>query len=524
MRIFCRSFVAALAVPFLLLATTGVYAQDPAPSTAFAIEQFELLPVPEGNLLNIATSQVIPDREYSVGIVFHYADDPMRLIAAANDSLVERVVAQRLTAEMVGGVGLFNLTDIGVALPVVLYQNGGDLTMFERPGDTVRGSAMGDLRIVPRVRLPIDRSRYHGLGAALVGPWYVPIGDSGSFNTDGDFRVEPRLVADWKHTRGYHVAANFGFQFRPERTAFNYISDDMFRWGVGAQAPIPIGWGEAIASVYGTLPTGRNRHPSNFDTLVADKRSTPVEVLLGARFPLPNEMTGTVAASAGLTRGVGAPDYRIIAAVHWSTPGAVRADTFAPTKLDQYLDRDKDGIFDNKDDCPDEPEIFNGFKDEDGCPDEKADIDVHLTTTMIVFDGKIFFFLDDTRIQDQSHRILDRIVEVMAENPQVTKVRVEGHTDNQGSESYNKDLSQRRAEAVVAYLTAHGVEPSRLEARGFGEELPIASNDSAEGRARNRRVEFVITEVDGKKVVDGLSPLESQTVESPDKKSPEDGK
>ena len=472
-----------------------------------------MLPVPEGNLLNIASSQVIPDREYSVGLVFHYSDDPMRLIAAANNSLVERIIAQRLTAEIVGGVGLFDLTDIGFALPVVLYQNGGDLTMFERPGDTVRGSALGDLRIVPRVRLPIDRSRYGGFGGALIGPWYVPIGGTGSFNTDGDIRVEPRLVVDWKHTKGYHVAANFGFQFRPQRTAFNYISDDMFRWGIGAQAPIRRGWAHAIGSVYGTLPTGRNRHPSNFDTLVADTRSTPVEVLLGVRVPLPNEMTGTLAGSAGLTHGVGAPDWRILAGVHWSTPGT-RGETFAPTKLDQYLDRDKDGIFDDKDDCPDDPEVYNGLDDEDGCPDEKADIDVRVTKTMIVFDGKIFFFLDDTRLQEQSHGILDRIVEVMEENPQVTKVRVEGHTDNQGSESYNRDLSQRRAEAVVAYLKAHGVEASRLEAMGFGEELPIAENDTPEGRARNRRVEFVITEIDGKKVVDQLEGIEGNTVET----------
>ena len=67
---------------------------------------------------------------------------------------------------------------------------------------------------------------------------------------------------------------------------------------------------------------------------------------------------------------------------------------------------------------------------------------------------------------------------------------VAGHTDSDGDAAYNKDLSQRRAQSVVNYLTGQGVEGSNMIAKGFGEEQPIADNDSAEGKAANRRVEL----------------------------------
>ena len=72
------------------------------------------------------------------------------------------------------------------------------------------------------------------------------------------------------------------------------------------------------------------------------------------------------------------------------------------------------------------------------------------------------------------------------------RVEIGGHTDSTGDEAYNLDLSRSRAEAIMAYLIEHGVEASRLEARGYGELYPIEDNDSDAGKQANRRVEFVI--------------------------------
>lgn len=78
----------------------------------------------------------------------------------------------------------------------------------------------------------------------------------------------------------------------------------------------------------------------------------------------------------------------------------------------------------------------------------------------------------------------------MMKNPEL-RIEVQGHTDSQGSDDYNLDLSQRRAETVVEYLSLFGVAEDRLTARGYGESEPVDTNDTEAGRVKNRRVELV---------------------------------
>jgi outer membrane protein OmpA-like peptidoglycan-associated protein len=84
------------------------------------------------------------------------------------------------------------------------------------------------------------------------------------------------------------------------------------------------------------------------------------------------------------------------------------------------------------------------------------------------------------------------VARLLLAHPELKQIRVEGHTDNVGAAAYNKDLSARRAASVVRYLTGKGVAAERLAAAGYGFERPIATNETALGRAKNRRVEFTI--------------------------------
>ena len=117
-----------------------------------------------------------------------------------------------------------------------------------------------------------------------------------------------------------------------------------------------------------------------------------------------------------------------------------------------------------------------------------------LRTDRIEIKSTIYFEFNKARILAKSYHILDEVVDIMLKNPQVKKVRVEGHTDNVGDADYNRRLSQSRAQAVISYIAEHGVDPSRLDAVGYGEDKPLATNKTNKGRAQNRRVEFNIVD------------------------------
>ena len=156
-------------------------------------------------------------------------------------------------------------------------------------------------------------------------------------------------------------------------------------------------------------------------------------------------------------------------------------------------DNDHDGIPDKTDKCPNEPETINGYQDEDGCPDKGPPSKVKIENGQIVILEKIFFDTNKAVIKSKSFNVLDQVALTIKAHPEF-KIRVEGHTDSQGSAERNTKLSQDRADAVMMYLMKKGIAPERLVAVGYGPSAPIADNKTAKGREANRRVEFHIVE------------------------------
>lgn len=103
----------------------------------------------------------------------------------------------------------------------------------------------------------------------------------------------------------------------------------------------------------------------------------------------------------------------------------------------------------------------------------------------------VFFATGESDVLPQSYVELHRLIDLLQAHPTM-RIELRGHTDNSGTREFNQRLSEARAQAVVEYLVAHGVERSRLSASGYGESMPIDSNDTPEGRSRNRRVEYLI--------------------------------
>lgn len=157
----------------------------------------------------------------------------------------------------------------------------------------------------------------------------------------------------------------------------------------------------------------------------------------------------------------------------------IAANKGCPENVDK--DRDKDGVLNAVDECPD----TYGPASNKGCP-EVAKEDVAVAD--IAFKN-LEFETSRAIIKSSSFTSLENLVTILKTNP-TYKLRVDGHTDNIGSEASNMTLSENRANAVKTYLTGKGIDASRIVIKAFGESKPIATNDTAAGRQENRRVEL----------------------------------
>ena len=153
------------------------------------------------------------------------------------------------------------------------------------------------------------------------------------------------------------------------------------------------------------------------------------------------------------------------------------------------FDNDKDGIPDSLDQCPNWAEDINGYLDDDGCPDKKSEPEPIEMGKNILLKG-VNFASGSSMLTHQSSSILDDIVQTLTRYPEM-EIEIRGFTDNTGSFATNQRLSLQRAIAVRQYFIDHGISPRRIRAVGMGERFPIASKLTRQGRAANRRIEFV---------------------------------
>ena len=112
---------------------------------------------------------------------------------------------------------------------------------------------------------------------------------------------------------------------------------------------------------------------------------------------------------------------------------------------------------------------------------------------LVIF-GKIQFASGSDNILPKSEQLVDEMAAALKEHPEIKRVEIQGHTDNTGEDFYNLKLGEERAVSVKRALVKRGVAPTRLLAKGYGESNPIAPNETPAGRAKNRRVEFTISD------------------------------
>ena len=570
----------------------------------YPAERFEPAVDKEG-IINTSWASVPQHLEWDVGLLLGYSNDPLyTYVINPLGNPVDRdkvLVENRLTGHLTGSIALFEWLQLGMEVPVLLFQQRDDSRAPASDDGALGTFGVGDLRLYPKARVIRQRD-----GAPLdIGfqmPVSLPTGQATDFFGESGFTLTPTLLASREFDLfdgTLRMAGNLGTRFRTEPVAFdeqNTLGTELvaragasYVFYVAEDHPTEIGLSYAMApQVDGFLENIPTRSPAELLAEVDHTVWGPLSVALGG--------------AVGLQSGAGGPDYRVFAGLRWADRAPADRDGDGIADRDDKCvsepetkngfddedgcpdvdDADKDGIRDSADQCPDIAEDKDGFEDDDGCPDDDHDRDgipnaddkcvdqaedkdgfedddgcpdldndgdgvkdaddkcplekgvkenggcpdtdrdgdtvvdrldncpdeagavdnagckkkqlVRLSAEKIEILDKVFFKTGKDVIDGKSFGLLDNIATVLGAHPEIKLVRVEGHTDDVGDDAKNKDLSDRRAKAVVKYLVGKGVTEARLNGIGFGEEKPIADNATDEGKAQNRRVEFAIVQ------------------------------
>jgi len=416
-----------------------------------------------GKYLTVHESSTLPQWRFNAGFMMDYARKPLKVV---NINGTQPIVDDLLIGNINGAIGFTDWFEAGINIPVVAWERWANPDALTGGLGTYRG--LGDVRLEMKFRL-LDIERYH-FGIAIVpfatfptvtsglqskqttaatstAGWY-----NGKFASNEDFSGGGKLVLEGEIANRVWLAMNGGYQLLKYRQYFTnpdaYI-DDVITLGGAAHVRITDSW-RAIVEMYAET-VAKNAFQS--------RRQSPTEVVGAVRYqpqgiPEIRGLTFTVGAGRGiLSQGVGSPDIRVFAGVNFRKPRIVELPP----------------------------------------PPPPAEVEAKVTERIIITQ-KIHFEFNKSNIRPISYPILDDVVELLKRNPQITKIEIGGHCDWIGGDEYNLRLSQKRAEAVVSYLVSKGVDRSRLIAKGYGEAQPIADNNTTEGRAKNRRVEFTVLE------------------------------
>lgn len=553
----------------LLIASGAVHAQD-ADTFDFSGSSFD-----RRGGLQLSHPQLGAANSWYAGVGLVYANDP--LVREFEDGTEEAVVSHQFSTRLQGGYTIQEIVRIDVAVPI-----------YPRVVVSGQGSfAFGDITLSGLV--PIWETGDSDMGFAFaVKPFIViPSGSTDAFTGQGGFGGGLDLAVGGYVIEDLNWRVNAGMDLSRKVALDDLNLGSTFDVGGGLDYRITEEWLAGAEVTSKVDIAGGSAWNEN-----------PIEGHIYGGYWHETGLTATLGLGTGLLAGIGAPDYRIALALGFRLPDVsdtdgdgykddVDACPMDPEDFDGFededgcpeADNDQDGILDASDTCPLEPEDKDGWEDADGCPDPNNDDDglidadddcpnewgpdvtvgcpdrdednladsedacpddpgplvtngcpdrdndrvpdmrdecpdepippqadparsngcparVIVTMDKIEILDKVYFQTNRSKIKTVSYPLLDEIAETLAANPDLTLVEVAGHTDSDGKEQSNLVLSQARAEAVRTYLINKGIDESRLVAKGYGEAQPVDDNGTAEGKANNRRVEFVILEQD----------------------------
>jgi outer membrane protein OmpA-like peptidoglycan-associated protein len=524
--------------------------------------------------ITLNSSGVLGLGDFSFGLVTTWASKPLTLNGAqtfgpAPGQNNRFAVNDIITPSLQGAVGLTNLShfglELGVVVPMAVLAGRGDPT---DPGPsstnlddkvyTFTQQGLGDITVHPKIRL-LNATRT-GLGIAVIPTIILPTGDKSAFLGEGQTIFHPSVVIDTEfgYLGRFRAGINAGIKLRGKASSFIDDANSFPRAYAGAPSNTGLGisikneYTGGVALSYGIVPQkfdvvaelyglmGPNSYKIVGGNVTTDKLGPAAEAIGGIKLYL--------ARNSFFEVGGG---WRVLSSYGSAAPRAFIGFIFEPSIGDRDgdginddvdkcpddpedkdnfededgcpdPDNDKDGIPDVNDLCPNDPEDKDGFEDQDGCPDPDNDHDRILDVNdkcpnepetyngvddedgcpdkgrVIVRKGKleildkIYFETDKTDIKSESFPLLDAIAATLKGNPQIQLVEIQGHADERGNDEHNLELTEGRSASVKKALVQRGIEPSSLKNHGYGETKPLCTQHNEDCWSKNRRVEFII--------------------------------
>ena len=341
-----------------------------------------------GDLFTVLRSDGQDEMQWGVGLSLVYGKNPLVFVdTRAQPNQRDEVMQDQLTLDLYGSFAPVEWLDISLDIPLFLMNEGepAGFTNGTGPNQIDKGAiqsfALGDVRLSAKFSIIDRKDDEDGFGLGAEARFGFPTGESNSFVSDG-FSMVPTLIVDGKLGILY-LGANLGARIRTERAQRLFLDvQHEFIWRAGVGVDIVEDLLQGIGELYGA---------SDFE----NANNTNMEGVIGARLLFPDEgVSVSLGGGSGVTKGYGNTKFRLFLQAGYSPPVIKDADEdgildevdkcpLQPEDKDNFEDEDgcpdddndKDGIKDGSDRCPNDPEDIDGYQDDDGCPDKDNDGD-----------------------------------------------------------------------------------------------------------------------------------------------------